>query len=194
MTVFVAQHPLEEFFDAWDQLEVSRRLGQSEGTGPVSMEAFFGDFGSSVTQRTAGGWFARLRTALKAAPLKETDPALKSTAKHGVCGQLLVNRLACRLGLDYDADPGQGNTERVAQAWCVVRVLGLRWQTRWIAHWALRIEDCLVGIGHWAFALHVATGRGSLRAHQCRPFSSRHCLSVCLSVCVLRCCLFALMQ
>ena len=91
MFALVVQHPLQEFFDSWNALEMSRRLGVASGTGDVSMQAFFQDPSR-----------ARVAAAL-AVPL--SSAAQQAVAAHGPCGRLLVNRLACRLGLRYDLDP-----------------------------------------------------------------------------------------
>ena len=102
MTVYLVQHPVQEFFDAWQSLHMSRRLAVAEHrSDPVSMDAFFQ---AQPSQQ-------RIDAALRV-PLLEHE--LAGVAKHGACGQLLTNRLACRMGLDYTTPVSKKEAKAVA--------------------------------------------------------------------------------
>eukprot|EP00750_Incisomonas_marina_P002988 INCI12799.1.p1 GENE.INCI12799.1~~INCI12799.1.p1 ORF type:complete len:798 (+),score=123.87 INCI12799.1:88-2481(+) len=102
MVLLVVQHPVQEFFDTWEALDVSYRLGQSEGQPAVSMAEFFRNPSRS-----------RLAQALEV-PLEASK--LHAVARHGFCGQLLVNRLACRLGMEFAGDPATNPSAATAMA------------------------------------------------------------------------------
>ncbi len=113
MTLYVVQHPVQEFFDTWEALQISRRLGVAEQTGaPVSMEDFFR---APSRQRVE----AALRVPLAADELRDLAP-------HGFCGQLLLNRLACRMGLDFEAS----TPNSVTAQWCVVICIQIQYYCR----------------------------------------------------------------
>ncbi len=118
MHTLVVQHPVRDFLDAWAALNISQRLGVAENRGEaVSVEEFFlgeggdGAGGSSGSGGAGGGrgggdmddkTMLRLQRLDAAMRVPQASPdALRAVAREGVCGHLLVNRLACRLGLDF---------------------------------------------------------------------------------------------
>jgi hypothetical protein len=92
MFSFVAQHPVQDFADAWKTLEISERLAAAEKTSELqTMEEFFAKTTLLKDQKS------RLRAAMDI-PL--SDNTRNVVAKDGFCAFQLINRLGCRFGFN----------------------------------------------------------------------------------------------